>query len=94
MLYNKVLEEIMRAITYSQARQHLAEQMQTVVDNHESVLITRSNGDNCVLMSEALFNSLEETAYLLRSPANTKHLLDSIKELQQGHTVAFKELED
>ncbi|MCC6144324.1 MAG: hypothetical protein IT368_11005 [Candidatus Hydrogenedentes bacterium] len=30
------------------------------------------------------FNTLEETAYLLRAPKNARRLLDAIAELQEG----------
>ncbi|WP_409258543.1 type II toxin-antitoxin system Phd/YefM family antitoxin, partial [Klebsiella pneumoniae] len=40
------------------------------------------NGEACVLMSLEEYNSLEETAYLLRSPANARRLMDSIDSLK------------
>ncbi|WP_273393531.1 YoeB-YefM toxin-antitoxin system antitoxin YefM [Actinobacillus porcinus] len=74
----------MQAVTYSQARQSLASTMVAAVDNHEPILITRNKGEDCVLMSLSHFRSLEETAYLLRSPANAQKLFLSIEQLRQG----------
>lgn len=82
----------MQAITYSEARQNLARKMQETVDNREAVLITRTRGENCVLLSESEYNALQETAYLLRSPANAVHLLNGIKEMQSGKGIEVKEL--
>lgn len=74
----------MQAISYSQARQTLAKTMTSVVENYEPVLITRTTGENCVLISLAHYRSLEETAYLLRSPANAQRLLSAIEQLHQN----------
>ncbi|UKH22956.1 YoeB-YefM toxin-antitoxin system antitoxin YefM [Actinobacillus pleuropneumoniae] len=74
----------MQAITYTEARQNLAGTMSKVTEDFEPVLITRSKGGNCVLMSYEQYSSLEETAYLMRSPANAQRLLDSMAELKQG----------
>lgn len=74
----------MKAISYTAARNNLAKTMDTVCDNHEPVIITRQNGPSGVLMSLDDYQSLEETAYLMRSPANLRNLLESIRELESG----------
>ncbi|MEN1479142.1 YoeB-YefM toxin-antitoxin system antitoxin YefM [Pseudomonas aeruginosa] len=61
--------------------------MMKTVDDRAPILITRQNGEACVLMSLEEFNALEETAYLLRSPANARRLMDSIDSLKQGQGV-------
>lgn len=58
----------MRTISYSEACQNLSATMMKAVEDHAPILITRQNGEACVLMSLEEYNSLEETAYLLRSP--------------------------
>lgn len=75
----------MQAMTYSDARQNLAQTMKNVVENHEPVLITRNKNEDCVLISLSHYRSLEETAYLLRSPANAKHLQRSVEQLRSGN---------
>ncbi|HEN3482504.1 TPA: YoeB-YefM toxin-antitoxin system antitoxin YefM [Yersinia enterocolitica] len=74
----------MRTISYSEVRQNLSTTMVQTVEDRAPILITRQNGTSCVLMSLEEYESLEETAYLLRSPANAKHLMDSIEELRAG----------
>ncbi|WP_439287290.1 YoeB-YefM toxin-antitoxin system antitoxin YefM [Lonepinella sp. BR2357] len=74
----------MQTITYTEARQNLAGLMTRTVSNVENITITRAKGESCVLMSLAEFEALTETAYLLRSPANARHLLNSIEELRNG----------
>ena len=77
----------MQAITYTEARQNLAGTMSKVAEDFEPILITRSKGGNCVLMSYEQYCSLEETAYLMRLPTNAKRLLDSVAELRQGQGI-------
>lgn len=74
----------MQVITYSEARQNLASTMTKVVENIEPIIITRSRGESCVLMSLAEFEALQETAYLLRNPANAEKLTKSIAQLRAG----------
>ncbi len=74
----------MQAITYSWARNHLAQSIDQVCDNHEAIVITKKNDRAAVLMSLEDYQALEETAYLLRSPTNAKRLMDAIEELESG----------
>lgn len=74
----------MKAITYSFARQNLAETMDKVCADHTAVIITRSKASSVVMMSQEDYDSLEETAYLLKSPKNAKRLLESILRLESG----------
>lgn len=48
------------------------------------MIITKKNDKSAVLISLDDYQALEETAYLLRSPANAKRLMDSITELEAG----------
>lgn len=74
----------MDSISYTTARANLAKTMDQVCESHEPVIITRSGERSVVMLSLEDFNSLEETAYLLRSPKNAKRLLEAIAELEQG----------
>ena len=48
------------------------------------MIITRSGQASVVMLSLEDYNSLEETAYLLRSPKNAKLLIESIASLERG----------
>ena len=74
----------MRTMTYSESRAKYAETLNAVVDDREEVVITRSGHDPVVIVSLEDYESLKETAYLLRSPANARRLLDSINRLEDG----------
>ena len=77
----------MRTMTYSESRAKYAETLNAVVDDREEVVITRSGHDPVVIVSLEDYESLKETAYLLRSPANARRLLDSISRLETGEGV-------
>ncbi|MBP3088363.1 type II toxin-antitoxin system prevent-host-death family antitoxin [Corynebacterium sp. sy017] len=71
------------AITATEARKNLFPLIQQVNDDRNPVEITSRNGD-AVLISRADYESLEETAYLLRVPANAQHLLESLAQARAG----------
>ena len=58
--------------------------MEKVCLDHAPIIITRKNEAPVVMMSLEDYQSMEETTYLLRSPANARHLLASIAELEAG----------
>ncbi len=75
----------MDAIAYSTARENLLKTMERVCDDHEPVIITRKNARSVVMMSLEDYNAIQETAYLLRSPANAERLRTSIRQYEQGN---------
>lgn len=77
----------MQAISYSEARENLKSVIDKVVADHAPIAITRQRGEGAVLVSESDWASIEETLYLLRSPANARDLLASIAELDAGKGV-------
>lgn len=74
----------MHAVSYSEARENLKSMIDKVVADHAPLAITRQRGEGAVLISASEWAAIEETLYLLRSPANAKRLLESIAELDQG----------
>ena len=78
----------MRTMTYSESRAKYAETLNAVVDDREEVVITRAGHDPVVMVSLDDYESLKETAYLLRSPENARRLMASIARLEGGGGVA------
>ncbi len=74
----------MKAISYTAARENLASTMQRVCDDRAPIVITRKRNQAVVMMALEEYESLEETAHLLGSPANAERLMESIKELRAG----------
>lgn len=65
-------------VTYTEACANLAKLWDKVVQDKEMVVITRRGAENVSLISTAELTSLEETAYLLRSPKNAERLLAAL----------------
>lgn len=71
------------AITASEARKNLFPLIEQVNDDRTAVEITSKRG-SAVLMSRAEYEALQETAYLLRAPANARRLLESLDQARRG----------
>jgi antitoxin YefM len=74
----------MNAITYTAARENLASTMDRVCADHDPVIITRNRDQSVIMISLDDYEALQETAYLLRSPANAKRLMSAIESLDAG----------
>lgn len=76
----------MTAITASDARKTLFPLIQQVNADHTPVEIVSKHG-NAVLVSKEDWDSMEETAYLLRSPANAARLAEAMAQARRGEAV-------
>jgi antitoxin YefM len=61
--------------------------MNGVCEGHDPVVITRNRDQAVVMLSLEDYESLQETAYLLRVPANARRLLESMDALEKGKGV-------
>jgi antitoxin YefM len=74
----------METISISETRANLKAVVDRVVADKAPIAITRQRGESVVMISQSEWDSMEETLYLLSSPANAKHLMDGIAELNAG----------
>lgn len=82
-------------VSYSEARARLAELLDRVTDDREVVRIRRQgNRPGAVIIDADEYASLEETAYLLSSPANARHILRALLELEAGQGRSYDTVED
>jgi antitoxin YefM len=77
----------MHAITYTTVRANLASVMDRVCEDHEPLIITRNGEQAVVMLSLEDYKALEETSYLLRTPANAKRLLAAVTQLAANNGV-------
>ena len=83
----------MDAISYTAARTTLKETMERVCKDHAPVIITRQNAPSVVMMSLEDYEAIEETLYLLRTPANAARLVRSIADIEAGRVTERELLE-
>ena len=80
----------MKAVTYTNAKKHLKALIKDVCNNSEpAVIVSSRDKEQAVLISLEDYQAMEETAYLLSSPANRAHLEESLKQADQGKLVTF-----
>jgi len=73
-----------KSITYTTAREKLADTISRVCEDHAPVIVTKRRDKSVVIMSLEDYESLMETTHLLRSPRNARRLLESIQQLETG----------
>ncbi|OUD12305.1 type II toxin-antitoxin system Phd/YefM family antitoxin [Thioflexithrix psekupsensis] len=74
----------MRIVSFTEARNSLKAVLDAAVNDADTVVITRRDAEDAVVMSLDYYNSLMETVHLLRSPANADHLNRSIAQFKAG----------
>jgi antitoxin YefM len=93
--YSFLYREVdVKTMSYTESRARYAEVLDGVVNDREEVVITRAGHPSVVIMSLDDFESLKETAYLMRSPANARRLLDAMERLEGGGGAAHELLDD
>jgi antitoxin YefM len=74
-------------VSYSHARDNLAQVWDEVEDSREVAVISRRGHEDMALIPAAELSSLRETAYLLRSPTNAARLLAALTRARRGEAV-------
>ena len=77
----------MKIIPFEKAQNDLRTVLDEVVNDATTRVITRRDVDDAVVMSLDYYNSLMETAHLLRSPANAEHLNRSIEQYKPEEVI-------
>jgi antitoxin YefM len=74
----------MDTLSISDTRANLKAVMDRVVADKVPIAIARQRGEGVVMISASEWASIEETLYLLQSPANAKRLLEAVRGLEAG----------
>lgn len=83
----------MKTMSYTDSRANYAKVLDDVTNDREAVVITRAGHEPVVIVSLADYESLRETAYLMRSPANARLLLDAMERLEADRGQAHELIE-
>jgi antitoxin YefM len=84
-----------KKLTIAEFERNMVYELDQIGQNSDNyIIIKRPKGKgNVVVLSQKAYNSIEETMYLLSTPNNKKHLLESIKQANEGKSTKLK-LED
>ena len=74
----------MLAINYTNLRDNMKNCMDKVTDDYETIIVTRKNNKNVVMISEAAYNNLMENIHVMGNKANYDWLMQSKRQLEQG----------
>ncbi|WP_336939373.1 type II toxin-antitoxin system prevent-host-death family antitoxin [Acinetobacter modestus] len=77
----------MHVYTYTDARTNFKSLLDQVNNDADVAIITRRESPSVVVMGQQHYESLMETIYLLSTPANAKHLMESIEQFKSGKVV-------
>jgi antitoxin YefM len=70
--------------TYTQARANLARLWDSATEDRETVIISRRGADDVAMIAADELALLQETAHLVRSPANAARLLSALQRALRG----------
>jgi antitoxin YefM len=84
----------MIAANYSEFRKGLKDYLDSVEDNHETLIIKRGSGKGTVVISLEEYNSIMETLHLLSSQKNAQRLYESINQMKSGKTIQHDLIEE
>ncbi|MBQ6833548.1 MAG: type II toxin-antitoxin system Phd/YefM family antitoxin [Lachnospiraceae bacterium] len=76
----------MLAVNYSTLRDNMKSYMDRVTDDYETMVVTRKDNRNIVMMSEESYNNIMENLHVLGNKANYNWLMESKHQLESGMT--------
>ena len=84
----------MKIASISKFRKDIKRYVDEIDQDQEPLVVTRSDNVSVVVIPLNIFNSYSETEYLLRSPANARRLLKSLKNARRGNVEAHELIEN
>lgn len=75
----------MLAVNYTNLRDNMKTYMDKVTDDYETMIVTRKNNKNVVMLSEETYNNLMENVYIMGNKANCDWLMESKAQLVRGN---------
>ncbi len=80
----------MLAVNYSTLRENMKAYMDQVTDDYETMIVTRKENRNIVMLSEETYNNMLENIYIMGNKSNYDWLMESKKQLENGKSFAKK----
>ena len=86
-------ERLMLAVNYTNLRENMKHYMDVVTDDYETMIVTRKDNKNVVMISEESYNNLIENVYVMGNKANYDWLMESKAQLENGNVSAHDLIE-
>ena len=83
----------MLAVNYTNLRDNMKTYMDKVTDDYETMIITRKNNRNVVMLSEESYNNLMENIHVMGNKTNYDWLMESKAQLEKGKFSAHELIE-
>ena len=83
----------MLAVNYTNLRENMKSYMARVTDDYETLIVTRKDNKNVVMLSEEAYNNLMENAYIMGNKANYDWLMESKSQLEKENVSVKKLIE-
>ena len=80
----------MLAVNYTNLRDNMKRYMDQVTDDYETMIVTRKNNKNVVILSEETYNNLMENVYVMGNKANYDWLMESKAQLEKGNFAFYR----
>ena len=74
----------MLAVNYTNLRDNMKAYMDKVTDDYETMIVTRKDNKNVVMLSEEAYNNLMENVHVMGNKANYDWLMESKEQLEKG----------
>ena len=78
-------ERLMLAVNYTNLRENMKHYMDVVTDDYETMIVTRKDNKNVVMISEESYNNLIENVYVMGNKANYDWLMESKAQRENGN---------
>lgn len=75
----------MLAVNYTNLRDNMKTYMDKVTEDYETMIVTRKDNRNVVMISEESYNNMIENIYVMGNKANYDWLMKSKAELEAGN---------
>lgn len=84
----------MLAVNYTTLRENMKSCMDKVTDDYETMIVTRKDNKNVVMISEETYNNMLENMYVMGNKSNYDWLMESKEQLEKGKCVTHNLLEE
>ena len=74
----------MLAVNYTTLRENMKTYMDTIADDYETMIVTRKNNKNIVMLSEETYNNMMENIYVIGDKNNYNWLMESKEQLEMA----------